>query len=661
MKSFWPWFLLISLLAQPLWAGEAEDAAMEVGGQVKANWGSPESFSEKLADPIMTGSIPLTTLDGNSSGIAQISCPGTKTLFEILVQPGQTSDLTLVNVSYDSDIDGNLDSLLSVSIPVSGACANGFISCQPGTWNECHWYSWTFENATLGYQEVVPGDLGGCYCFNSGCSNAGFWPLKDQILRSLGAGVAAAMTKENPRYVAAKAEIEGTVIRYYGQNSGDCSLAQGPFSNFGQGSPEEFYQQSILLTQATEQETNSQAADPESFYNLITNSSAFTHSSRQTCQIKRDVFFDSNECKFKDNLVDQCIALENDPSCKLEQEILYDSDDNPIITYRDFSPTGAVPVPSCKVLPADGIQQCALRDLGGFGFIPSGFQQSGQNSFTLTFGWIGDDYWGGHCTKYNGYHSIYVKFPEVIESVNLSRAYWDDYIQVFVNDDLVMCGPDHCDDPDTLPSPGAACERSRTWDWHPNTDLTPYFNEEGQVDFHVKLAIDGAGELYVVIRFTLSETSEHSTCWDWWKIERTYVCDNLPPIQPDISRVGTIASSLQEDQGTVTFNDPASELNSLEIPGLTDGETCIKACKLKKAQDAAAASNTATSADYRFTPSSVTYIYRTCDGDNCPVEDGEEIVTPCQCLSEFNLAYGVMESMRQAAVDMICSDGTKKE
>ncbi len=661
MKNCCVCLIVISLLlpVQAL-AGQAEDAAIAAGGQVRSTWGSADALSNRLANPLLTGSLPLTTLDGNTSGIAQISCPGTRTLFEILVQPGATNDLSFVSVAWDSDLDGSFDGNATLGVPVSGACANGFVSCDPGTWTNCHWYKWTFGSGVLGYQEVTPGGLGGCYCINSGCSPASFWTMKDQILRSLAGGVAGAMASANPRLAADRAEIEGTVIRYYGQNAGGCSLTQGPYANFGYSTPEDFYQQSVLLTQQSQAEVTAQAADPNSLYNLMTNSVAFTSSSRKTCQVTRDIVFNSTTCQFGETLTDQCQILDTDPACRLEKEVVYDANDVGVITYLNFSPTGLVPVTSCKSISAPRIQSCVIKNLGGAGAIPAAFQSCGANCFNLIVGQLGDNYWSGWCSVYSTLQNLYIQYPDLIQSATLVRATWDDYMQIFMNDRLVWCGPDHCSDPNVLPSGGAPCERSTSWNVYPNLDVTNYFTKEGPLSVKVRVEVAGGGEGYAYIRILLNPTSSYDICKDWWRIERTYVCEgNSTAVKPDVTRADTIAGSLAEGTGNWTFTDPVTGTGSVGI-NMTEGDTCIKACKLKKADESARASSAATSADYDLNPTTQTYIYRTCVDGQCPVQTGEEIVTGCQCLSEFNLAYGVMESLRQAAVDTICSDGTPK-
>ena len=53
--------------------------------------------------------------------------------------------------------------------------------------------------------------------------------------------------------------------------------------------------------------------------------------------------------------------------------------------------------------------------------------------------------------------------------------------------------------------------------------------------------------------------------------------------------------------------------------------------------------------------------YYECDaGNQCPAEPGEEVIKACQCLNEFAEASAIMQVIRQAGQDMICSSGETK-
>lgn len=61
------------------------------------------------------------------------------------------------------------------------------------------------------------------------------------------------------------------------------------------------------------------------------------------------------------------------------------------------------------------------------------------------------------------------------------------------------------------------------------------------------------------------------------------------------------------------------------------------------------------------TAPSYNFYYHQCTKDNvCPAEPGETVVKACQCLDEFADAAAIMQIIRQAGQDMICSSGETK-
>ena len=158
--SFLAIFLTLCFMPSFSLAVDASSAVQESVNQILSKTSDPETLSNNFQEPLLTD-IPLATLDGSKAGPAKIACPGTQTVFQVLIQPSPTNDLQFVSVAYDTDYDGKLDQHLDVTIPVSGVCANGFVSCTPGTWQDCHWYTWKYEDGTLSYEEVDPSSLGG--------------------------------------------------------------------------------------------------------------------------------------------------------------------------------------------------------------------------------------------------------------------------------------------------------------------------------------------------------------------------------------------------------------------------------------------------------------------------------------------------------------------
>ncbi|HBC3733840.1 TPA: conjugal transfer mating pair stabilization protein TraN [Escherichia coli] len=143
---------------------------------------------------------------------------------------------------------------------------------------------------------------------------------------------------------------------------------------------------------------------------------------------------------------------------------------------------------------------------------PANIQTCGEGCITLWVGTVGDDYWRGNCTIFEEEMSVKVKNAQAITSVKLTRAKWDDYMQVYVGgtskSDIVWAGPDGINvfPPET---PGR-CERNTSWDRNPNVDITEKFkqsNDDGVVHFKTRTSVTGAGEGYakIEIRFDVNK------------------------------------------------------------------------------------------------------------------------------------------------------------
>ncbi len=311
--------LLVVLYSAAVFAaGDPSSAASQAWNDVNSRWfSSEEAVSQNLFKPLTSG-IPLYTLNGTMSGSAQIQCPGAESALDIIIQPGTTHDLTYVGIRYDIDTDGNPDGSLQITLPVSGVCANGFISCQPGTWSNCHWYQWQAQNVgghvSLSYTEVSSNRLSGCFCINTFCTpNVNFLQFKDLVLRTLGAGVIAALSAAEPRFGVSWGEIVDVYhLRYFAQNARNCNLNNlGSLAAYGSPSdPEDYFRASAQLSADAQNMAASQASDTESLYYQLLHSNAYTQASENLCTIGYDisVSLTSSSGRCSERVPDYCVA-----------------------------------------------------------------------------------------------------------------------------------------------------------------------------------------------------------------------------------------------------------------------------------------------------------------------------------------------------------------
>lgn len=209
--------------ASPVAAQSVEERARTAAAAARAKSGDSEALQRNYVTPGLAGQ-PITTVDNKRSFLPKLACQKTATLMEVLVQPSSTGDLVNVQIARDTDFDGTIDSRSNLPVPVSGICANGVISCQPGSWSQCSYYRWDVgADRKLKLSQVPISELAGCYCINNSCGANLAWGNLPSVLGDLGGGMVGALTTADPRIGVAQAVIDGPVIRYVGAQATACT------------------------------------------------------------------------------------------------------------------------------------------------------------------------------------------------------------------------------------------------------------------------------------------------------------------------------------------------------------------------------------------------------------------------------------------------------
>lgn len=125
------------------------------------------------------------------------------------------------------------------------------------------------------------------------------------------------------------------------------------------------------------------------------------------------------------------------------------------------------------------------------------YQSCGRGCLYIWVGTVGNDYWSGNCRIYEEYTRFRVINKEAITSAVIERATFDDYFQIYFNDDLIWTHTPGVFPPETA----GACERSTSWNVNPNTDVTAKFQQQSDViTFKTRTSVTGRGEGYARIR-----------------------------------------------------------------------------------------------------------------------------------------------------------------
>jgi hypothetical protein len=381
IKPFARWCVLIALSvllqARYCLAGDPASAARDAAEAALRQFGSSDAIRRNASLPLTSENAPLAAIDGSASASVQISNPSSAAFLTIAAQTAASGDLTPVRVRQDLDFDGNLDYSYQPPLPISGICANGVISCDAGTWDNCRTYSWTSNSAGCVSLRATPmNTLAGCYCVNQSCGSPG---NPRDMLKDMGGAVVAVVQQRKSGYSVSRVELTDSAISYYGQDNSGSKTGTMPQSAY--------VSQPSAITGDADAEVANQAADPDSYYSMVTTS------------------------------------------------------------FSDKGTTSGVQ--SCTVSRSVPVREVNLADIivpaGGTGAV----QMCGADCIRLILGRQGDNYWGGNCAIHEENYRVYVNEPGMIRKATLVRAIWDDYIQVWIGGAKVYNGPNANFPPET--------------------------------------------------------------------------------------------------------------------------------------------------------------------------------------------------------------------
>lgn len=617
-------------------AQTVEDRARAAAAASRAKTSESERLRKNYLTPGLAGRA-IATVDNSRTFTPNIACSKTATLLEVMVQPGSTGDLRQVTIARDTNLDGTLDRTFNLPLAVSGICANGILSCNAGTWDECSSFRWTADPAGApGLDKVDMSALAGCYCINASCGSNLAWSNMASVLRDIGGGVIGALTTADPRYGIAEAMIDGPVIRYVGAQSTACASSPAL--------PQSSYRANA-------------AAMASDAYTVATGSSVFQ--------------------ALKGSPIGAGTALTSQ-HCKIERRIMV-----------------------LKPRPDEVID----RITGGYSTVRNGA------SFDFLMGSPSDNsLTGGSCSLVDFRMTLRVSDPSRIVDARLLHFFADDWAQVRIDGQLIGSGPSPWPS-DGLP-PGK-CELKKTFHSYPNLDLSPYLTA-GDHEIWLRIAVAKEGEAFAQISARVddscqtteqlidgcasiaaepgckldSELVDGVQTWingiasglrplpqrrlvggpscpaeitrDFFQKDRTYRCSLDAIAKPDTSRGAYIIDHSTEvmlaDRIRLSGGGYAASTRSFSLPDRGAVAMCEPVCKTRapKINDAAALGGIV--AAKQNDPSGYDTFFHACDADNrCPMGVGEELVAPCGCLDDFPEAAAMMQTLRLAGSDMVCT------
>jgi hypothetical protein len=651
-------FALLSIFPTAAFAAtdqtaSAQTAGTSAGETIKGKFGSQDPLRLNILNPMSSSETPLETVDGSTSFSAQLSFPSSKKFLEIFMQPGSTGDLGTVIVGEDLNFDGTTDYSFQVPFPVSGVCANGLIACTPGTWLDCSFFRWTADaEGRLSLPQASLFDLGSCYCINNDCGNNLVWQNLPVVLQDLGGGAVGAVQRARPDFSVSRVELGGTTITYYGQ---DTSRQTDPDTGATlppqQQTQTAYFQNPFSMAGDASAAVDGQTGDPDSLYSSISTLSDLSSSGGQeaTCSINRVL------------QVTQAIGFCQDP---IDGEILADIRERRFYKVRvsdgSYVRRGSMP-------PDDDIQNILdasppyasviLKDYAcNLNHARSVFDSKTTVPAEVRSGMVGtitsspspptDGVFLGRTIDYAKYD-------------NDDSGCRHDDIVFFVYEWYEVCTrtadvaneeiQNGCEGIESDPDCSLKSEKvDGMWTYR-------MFNPTGLVPLPSTRTFPGV--------------ASHDITRNWWQKQRVYLCAAAGYDFADTkTRFGQVVGSLNDSGSSASYQDMlrdqgdewAYSSGNLSLPDLMPSSECEKACKTRRPRADTQATLPGHTGQLRTSTDSYDILYHTCVNDECPADPGEEILKNCQCLNEFAEAATIMQMLRLAGQDTICSDGVAK-
>lgn len=632
--------LTVSALAPTLaMAQTVEDRARAAAAASRAKTSDSDTLQQNYVTPGLAGQ-PISTIDNSKTFNPNIACQKTSTLLELIAQPIASGDIGTLRISRDKDLDGTIDQTLTLPAPVSGICANGVISCQPGTWNQCHPYKWDVSGTgDLKLTEVALTDLAGCYCINNSCGSNLVWGNMASALKDLGGGVIGALTTADPRIGVAQAVIDGPVIRYTGAQNTAC--ASNP------SLPQTAYRSNPTAIQGDA----TIAAGSNSIFQALKSSPAGIGKAEQirSCTVTREVSL--NAVKPEDVIARSSGGYATYVYGPGSVGFAMGSPaDNSLsggsCTLYDFRMTLHVGDP-------DRLQ--SVRLVNWFADDWAQIRVDGNLVSSGPQTWTGMGLPPGKCEK----KATFYAYPNLDLKPWLTKGDHEIWMRVAVASGgeayaLIQASVDTSCSPTER-----VADLCAGYAADPNCRL-----HDEEVDGVETFRNGVATGLSPIAQTRLFENGgcSLSLTRPWFERKRKYRCtlDTGALPEPDLSRGAWIidhsTETLLSDRVRTPDGGVSTSSRGFNLPDRGSVPACEPICKTRApSANSAVAVDGVVGAKQNAAIGYDTF-YHACTADNhCPVGDGEELVSPCGCLDDFPEAVVMMQTVRLGGADMVCT------
>jgi hypothetical protein len=619
-----------------------EDRARAAAQASRAKTSDSDILLNATISPAMAGR-PISTVDNSKTFTPTLACQKTKTLLKVLVQPAASGDIGTLRISQDKDFDGAFDTVRNLPVPVSGICANGIISCDPGTWNRCNYFRWDVDaTRSLKLTQVDMPDLSGCYCVNNSCGANLVWNNLSGVLGDLGGGMVGALTTSDPRIGVAQAQINGPVIDYVGAQSTACTGDPGVGQTAYRTNP------------AAIQGDAAAIASGNSIFQMVAASPAGTGRAlqRRQCTIERQV-------NVIDPQLDDIISrtgggyASSRTDTNMVDFLMGSPADNSLggsaCSLLDFRMTLHVSDPA-RISVASLVEWFA--DDWGQVRIDGNLVDSGPSP------WTGMGLPPGNCELKRTYYA----YPNLDLKPWLTKGDHEIWLRAGIGGNGEAFAQVHVETDDSCGSTEQLADLCSGYAGDSKCHLDAE-NVDGVDTFRNGVATGlrplPQTRLFGADRCTLQLTR------DFFLRTRSYVCetDNASLPDPDLRRGAYIidhsTETLLADQQTHADGSVTTTTRPFSLPDRGSVPACETICKTQAPKVNTAAAPSGVMGSQQNDPTGFDTFYHVCTADNvCPTGPGEQIVSACGCLDDFPEAVVMMQTVRLGGADMTCTSAT---
>ena len=619
--------------------------AQDVVDATKSNWEDYDAVEQNLSTPLNEGAN-FTTFDGANTFTKPIACLASDAFLEVFAAPGAGGDLSPVIVRQDTNFDGVFDVTQNLPSPVSGVCANGVISCTPGTWASCQPYAWSADSASfaLGLTPVPLEDLGGCYCVNDSCGTNLAFLNEHTILSDLSGGMAGALSQVDPRFAVSTVGRAPFQVTLSGQSTTACRTPPDLPQTVYDTNP------SALTPDATA----AAASDP--IFNIVSNlpAGASTATNDVMCEIEKLAVVDddvgsivqvSGSGEYSIDIIsanEMVLTLGREGNNYLNESCTTGYIDNYTIQVTNPAALVSAVLENGRTdddlqLHRDGMNLVFARRSNFTNYTgdrPGSCSGNRNDSFTVNLDLTsiftdGDphDFRLRALVSGKGERFLKIRFRTQC-AVNRSIV---DTCAGFATNPQCNLHQEIVDGVQTYQN-GAA------------TGLTPLPSTRSL----------GSGSCVI-------DVTE-----PWGRRDRTYRCtatgtgSDLPV--PDLDRVTYIyensTSSTWQDQYTDASGMVVNASGALNPPEPVVVDECEMVCKTTRSYQNSHVTTSGTAGDHQVDRNDLEFAFHACSAGVCPAGPGETVVTPCGCVDTLQDALVMMQAVRLGARDLICTTGT---